>query len=48
MLVLTIIVTKNVDYRFKNHEIEIIKKFFELNRFFNNLNLINIFDFINK
>ena len=43
-----IIIIKNIDYRFKNHEIKIIKNFFELNRLFNNLNLIDIFDFINE
>ena len=29
-------------------EIKIVKKKIELNRLFNNLNLIDIFDFINK
>ena len=30
-----------------NVQIELIEEFAQLNRFFNNLNLINIFDFIN-
>ena len=43
-----IIIIKNVDYRFENNEVKIVEKPFELNRLFDDLNLINIFDFTNK